>query len=95
MNKTKVIFRYWKGNIIALFPELPGTIDPDTCQSYTSEKRHSTCFPEEVIKKTRFATPEEYRDIRATLEGCFAYDLIPIRLNRSHHKDIRIKRIPT
>lgn len=36
----KVMFRILKGEVIALFPEEPGTNDPDTCLSYTHDGQH-------------------------------------------------------
>lgn len=91
MNKTKVIFRYWKGATIALFPELPGTNDSDTCLSYMKESRHNSCTLTEVMKESRFALLSEYESLKTELEH--KYDLIPIRLNRQHHKEARIKKI--
>ncbi|RTL04973.1 hypothetical protein EKK58_09205 [Candidatus Dependentiae bacterium] len=41
-NKTKVIFRKFKqgGDIIAFFPELPGTNSPNTCMNYMHIGQH-------------------------------------------------------
>ena len=40
-NKTKVIFRKFSDNsIIAMFPELPGTNNANTCLNYMSTGQH-------------------------------------------------------
>jgi hypothetical protein len=63
---TKVIFRKWpNGNIIALFPELPGTNSPFTCLSYEHYGQHgaaSTDLPNTVLAK-----PREYEELRREL----------------------------
>lgn len=44
-TKTKVIFRKFPdGEIIALFPELPGNNDPDTCLSYKRNRRYGAAY---------------------------------------------------
>lgn len=63
--QTKVIFRKWKhtGDVIALFPEHPGTNDPNTCQSYEHVGQHGAADPDIVQGCTTRATPDEYRDL--------------------------------
>lgn len=43
-NETLVIFRRFRegGELIALFPHLPGTSDPATCESYMHVGQHSS-----------------------------------------------------
>lgn len=85
-SPTKVIFRKWKEVIIAIFPEIPGNKDPNTCLSYTQVGDYCACIPENIMDKTRFATPEEYADLKTELEKKFNYGLIVIKKPRSHHK---------
>ena len=59
--RTKVIFRKWiDGDIIAIFPEIPATLNPYECQSYMHVGQHSACEPMGVIQRTNLATPTEY-----------------------------------
>lgn len=73
--KTKVIFRKWKnGDIIALFPEEPGTYDASTCNSYEHNGQHGSAEPRYVIQATTLAKPAEYADLKQELER-IGYDL--------------------
>jgi hypothetical protein len=56
-DTTKVIFRILEGDVIAVFPELPGTNDPNTCQSYMHLGQHGSADP---YVGRRPATPAEY-----------------------------------
>lgn len=74
-EKTKVIFRtYPNGDVIALFPELAGTRDPSTCDSYTHVGQHSSAYYSSahypgVIRSTRLATFAEYEALHKELTG--------------------------
>jgi hypothetical protein len=77
-DKTKVIFRKFRGlgDVIAIFPELPGTNDNFTCMSYQHIGQHGACTPDTIISIT---TPvderyPEYRDLKKELES-LGYDL--------------------
>lgn len=60
---TVVIFRKFKeGDIIALFPENTGTLDPNTCDSYQHIGQHGAADVG-IIYDTKLATPEEYADL--------------------------------
>lgn len=76
--KTKVIFRKFRdnGEIIALFPEEPGTLDIDTCSSYMHNGQHASASVR-LMDITDPATPEEYADLKRELEnyGPEPYDL--------------------
>ena len=67
-HKTKVIFRKWLSGIIALFPELPGTNDPYTCDSYMHVGQHSNASVD-LMGITIPAKPEEYADLLHELES--------------------------
>lgn len=67
-EKTKVIFRtYPNGDVIALFPELPGTNDPSTCESYMHVGQHSSAHYTSVIRSTVAAGAVEtlYKELTA------------------------------
>jgi len=68
--KTKVIFRKWKdGDIIALFPELPGDMNPyRTCESYMHIGQHSAASVD-LTNVIKLASPEEYASLFAELES--------------------------
>jgi hypothetical protein len=70
MNKTAVIFRKWHagGDIIALFPELPGTADYNTCASYEHIGQHGAAVPP-LERLTVPAKPEEYAELARELKG--------------------------
>ena len=92
-NKTKVIFRYWKDSIIAIFPEIPGDPNVYTCSSYQHIGQHGACDPEGIIddKGSRLATPEEYNDLKIELETQVGYNLQIIKRNRYSHTETRRK----
>lgn len=72
---TPVIFRKWKsGEVIALFPQDPGTNDPATCMSYMHIGQHSAAHPDKVVSKTRAATEQEYHALLCELTA-IGYDL--------------------
>jgi hypothetical protein len=61
-EKTKVIFRKFKwGEIIALFPEIAGSMDACTCMSYMHEGQHGAA---DCVGCTSPARPEEYQDLK-------------------------------
>lgn len=84
MSKTQdppvpVVFRTWpkKGDTIALFPTIPGTNDPATCQSYQHVGQHGAADPA-IVRDTRPATPAEIGELTAELER-IGYTVKPMR----------------
>jgi len=65
---TKVLFRWWKKSVIAIFIEEPGTINHVTCDSYQHVGQHGACDPS-IINNSRPATEEEYTDLKRELES--------------------------
>ena len=66
-----VIFRRWKyydGDVIALFPELPADVHGMQCMSFEHVGQHGSADYHEVMHNTEPATPEEYGGLRAELE---------------------------
>lgn len=64
---TAVVIRRWKesGDLIALFPGEPATLDPAECQSYMVVGQHGTADYDLVIRKTEpagLATNKEFYD---------------------------------
>lgn len=67
--RIAVIFRKFKnGEIIALFPELPGTNDPETCLSYQQIGQHGSAGVD-LCDRTKPAKPEEFASLQAELES--------------------------
>lgn len=61
--KTKVVFRYWRGNVIALFPEIPSDAMGLYCQSYEHVGQHGGADYQGIIRRSRPATKNEYQDL--------------------------------
>ena len=67
--KTVVIFRKFDdGDIIAMFPEDPGTLDPCTCSSYQQTGQHGAASIT-LAQCTKPASPAEYADLKQELES--------------------------
>lgn len=64
---TKVVFKKFSdGEVIAFFPQEPGTIDPATMMSYMHVGQHSSAH-EDVAAELEAATPLEYADLQREL----------------------------
>lgn len=73
--KIKVIFRMLGEDVLALFPEVPGTNDPRSCNSYMHKGQHGACRNyANCVKGTRAATPHEYAELAAELRS-IGYEL--------------------
>lgn len=88
-EETPVIFRKYGprhgGAVIALFPANLGTYDPYTCSSYVHIGQHGSADPSGVIQSTRQATPEEFADLKAELEGApYGYRLKTFHRLQNH-----------
>lgn len=80
--KTRIIFRRWKGarrsNAIALFPDLPGTINPHTCLSYERIGQHGAADLSFVMFDTRPAHGHDVQELREELTR-IGYDLREVK----------------
>lgn len=65
--KTKVMFRIFHGEVIALFPDLPAAVGESDCASYGHIGQHSAADYRLVMRKSRPATHDEYRELYAEL----------------------------
>lgn len=60
---TSVIFRkFSNGDVIALFPYIPGNTDGWTCQSFMHVGQHGAADPH-IVRRTKPATQDEARDL--------------------------------
>jgi hypothetical protein len=76
-TKVKVIFRISRNDstdVYALFPEIPGTRDPSTCQCYQHDGQHSNADYAGCVRRSRPATPREYAALLAELRR-IGYDV--------------------
>lgn len=65
---TRVIFRVFKGEVLALFPAIATTFGkPWRCESYSHIGQHSAAVYRVIIADSRPAKPAEYRDLAAEL----------------------------
>lgn len=89
--KIPVIFRKFKdeGDIIAIFPTLPGTNDPSTCLSYQHIGQHGSCMGT-LTSVTTLAKPSEYQSLLKELRSIGYRDLIIKK--KSTHRDYLIRK---
>lgn len=92
MDKTKVIFRYWKKDVIAIFPEELGDTDIGNCSSYQHIGQHGSCNPKYIIETSRPATPDEYNDLKTELES-IGYNLEIVKKNKLPYFYVRLNKI--
>jgi hypothetical protein len=67
--KTKVVFRKSRHEVLAIFPEIPGTVSGNDCMCYAHIGQHSACCPFIHRRGYRLATPEEYAPLKSELEA--------------------------
>jgi hypothetical protein len=79
---TNVIFRKWKDDIIAIFPDIPGKKEDSSCTSYMKIGQHSTCNPQRIIEESHPATREEYHNLLEELHAMGYDDLEVITQDR-------------
>ena len=70
-DKTKVIFRKFdeSDDIIAIFPEIPGTNNGWDCQSYMRVGQHGAADPHGILQITTLASAAEYGELKKELEN--------------------------
>jgi hypothetical protein len=92
--KTKVIFRLFEGDIIALFPEEVGTLDSDTCMSYMHIGQHSSAHFDYVLFNSqnpyKKKKAKEVKQLKEELKN-IGYELKEIRnvCQYHHYKEVR------
>ena len=75
--KTLVVFRVFKkGDVIALFPEIPGDCTGRYCESYQHIGQHGSADYDGLMSITRPATLDEYASLAGELQGApYEYEL--------------------
>lgn len=90
---TKVIFRKFKdGEVIALFPEEPGTNDCNTCDSYMHVGQHGAASVF-LVRGTLPAFFDEYLPLLRELENQVGYNLEVVKVFPSTSRSIRTAKI--
>jgi hypothetical protein len=96
MKKEPVIFRKWRksdgGGIIALFPQIPVSINCRFAQSYEHIGQHGAADPLIVGNKTTPAKLADYKELKKELESEGYALIIKKRITRADRKT-REKRI--
>jgi len=69
-NLTKVIFRRHKTSeeIMAIFPQLPGSPATNSCICYAHIGQHGTCFVNLIVKASVPLSEDEYAPLKKELE---------------------------
>lgn len=81
-----VVFRFWKNEIIALFPCEPSDVDGKYCLSYMFMGQHGGANYAMIIQNSRPATPEEYAKLKAELER-LGYALRVCQRSSPYHRE--------
>ena len=89
---TRVIFRVLEGEVIAIFPDDPGTNDWWTCCSYMHAGQHAST-DKGIVQFTKLATPEQYQPLYEELEKQIGYKLKVMKKWPPTSDDIRRKLI--
>lgn len=66
---TEVIYRIFQGEVLALFPGVPGTREVHTCASYAHMGQHSSADLAYVMASSKPAMPNDYAALHRELEG--------------------------
>ncbi len=84
---TPVVFRMHEGEVLAIFPTIPGSSDLNgTCLSYAHIGQHSACDIN-LGTRSRLATRKEYMPLKKELQG-IGYRLHVVkRIAAAHHQE--------
>jgi hypothetical protein len=87
-QKTKVIFRNFGGETIALFPEELGSNDANTCLSYMHMGQHSAADLLCVICDSKPASKANQRELMRELQS-IGYDLVIPKRHRFYEWNVK------
>jgi hypothetical protein len=82
---TKVIFRKWRGETVALFPENPADDHPAYCEAYWTGQ-YMTVDPYYVIYHSVPASISEYKSLKSELEDEGYYLKVVKRYTKQMHE---------
>ena len=91
--RTKVIFRKERdGEVVAYFPEDPGSRDPYTCTCFAHIGQHGIAAAD--VTGTKPASPTEYAALKRELESApYNYDLVVVHKFTQKHLQTRVKEL--
>lgn len=98
-EETPVVFRMMHkrhgGYVLALFPaEAYSVTDTYLCSSYAHVGQHGCADPGQIVAHSRAATPAEYADLKAELEGApFGYRLRVYQRVSRRFDDARFRQV--
>lgn len=94
MIKTFVVYRKFDGEIIALFPAITATYNPDDCQSYQHIGQHGAATFGPVMRNSKPASQEEYQLLHNELVVIGYENLVVLPdVDRSQSKVFRKQRV--
>ena len=85
---TKIAFRMWDNEVVAVMPCDPATNAHD-CTCYVHNGQHGACDPHLAVSASRPATEPEYRDLKRELEMIGYVVEVIHRINRSAYLEAR------
>jgi hypothetical protein len=92
---TDTLLRYFRtGELIAIFPAVAGTSDPDTCMSYQTVGQHGSCDPSGLIRLTQPASlvSDSTKSFLAELERV-GYKVNVVKRATAAHRKARVQQI--
>lgn len=89
---TKIAFRWWDGEVVAIMPEDPAT-GPYDCTCYIHNGQHGKCDPQLAIRESRPASVEEYGALKRELESIGYKIRVIQRVNRQAYQTARSNEI--
>lgn len=92
-EKTKVLFRVFSSSeVLALFPELPASPDPETCLSYQHAGQHGAADYTYVIAITKPANLQQISELgRELADVGYVLKIIyraPYKVHQQRHKKL-------
>jgi hypothetical protein len=93
---VKVVFRLFKGEVLALFPEIPADVNGRYCESYAHVGQHSGADLFGVIADSKPAKPEQYASLLSELQSIgyapFIYKRATAQMRDNFNKNVRALR---
>ena len=83
--KTDTILRMFRGEVVAMFPGIAGTADPDTCTCYGRVGQHSSATVR-IMRYSRKATRAECASLLRELRGIGYSIRVVFRFTKSHRR---------
>lgn len=92
MDKTVMLFRVWRGGVIAVMPYEVADPTPDTSMSYQHVGQHGACDPVGIVSESRPARPEEYDPLLTELRS-IGYEVEVVEALPPDARGVRAKQL--